>query len=436
MSPLVYIVMFAWIPAVLYLVWWLPARQGIIVSFITAWLFLPEAKFPLPGFPDYTKASATCYGILLATIIFDAKRFSSFRLGWLDLPMLIWCICPFASSISNNLGWYDGVTAVMQQTMGWGVPYYLGRIYFSDLDGLRKLAIGIFTGGLIYVPLCLFEVRMSPQLHSTIYGFHAHSFGQTIRYGGFRPTVFMKHGLAVGAWMMAATLIGVWLWKAGVIKQLWSIPIRWLVAALLLTTVLVKSTGALLLLVTGIIILFVAKWFRTSLVLLFLIVSIWSYLYVGATGSFSGDQIVSVVSEVIDEDRAGSLMFRFDNEEILSAKARQRMIFGWGGWGGNRVYNEWGEDISVTDSLWIITFGAYGVVGLISITASLLLPVIGFIQRYPASLWFHRKVAPAAALAVLLVLYMVDCVLNAMSNPVYTLACGSIAGLVLKPTRK
>jgi len=40
------------------------------------------------------------------------------------------------------------------------------------------------------------------------------------------------------------------------------------------------------------------------------------------TGNFfSGDQIVG-------EDRAGSLKFRFDNEKILSDKARQKMILG------------------------------------------------------------------------------------------------------------
>ena len=56
-------------------------------------------------------------------------------------------------------------------------------------------------GGLIYVPLCLFEVRMSPQLHNMVYGFAQHSFGQTVRGGGWRPMVFMQHGLAVGLFM-------------------------------------------------------------------------------------------------------------------------------------------------------------------------------------------------------------------------------------------
>lgn len=434
MSPMVYLVMFGWIPVVLYLFGWLPARWALIVCFITAWLFLPQAEFPLPGLPDYTKMTATCYGVLLATIVFDAKRFSSFRFGWLDLPMLVWCVCPLASSISNELGWYDGVTAVVAQTATWGVPYYLGRLYLNDLDGLRKLAIGIFAGGLVYVPLCLLETRISPQLHNLVYGYHAHDFSQTIRYGGFRPTVFMQHGLMVGAWMMAAVLIGVWLWKAGVIKQLWGIPIGQLVAALLVTFILIKSTGAWLLLAIGIVIFFVAKWFRTAFPLFLLMATMSFYLYLAVTGTFVADQIVSSMYGIFPEDRVASLEFRFNNEELLSDKARERIVFGWGGWGRNRVYDEWGEDISVTDSLWIIAFGNYGAVGVVSLTASLLLPGIGFLQRYPVSLWFNRKVAPGAALTVLLVLYMLDCVLNAMINPIYMLACGGIAGVALKQT--
>ena len=436
MSPLVYIVMFGWIPAVLYLFNRLPAQRALVVSFISAWLFLPQATFPLPGLPDYTKMSATCYGVLLATIIFDFKRLSSFQFGWLDLPMLVWCICPFASSITNDLSWYDGVSAVVEQTVTWGLPYYLGRVYLNNLDGLRKLTIGIFIGGLIYVPLCLLEIRISPQLHRIFYGFYARNdFSQEIRYGGYRPTVFMEHGLMVGAWMMAAALLGCWLWKAGVIKQLWSIPIKWLVTALLITVVLVKSTGAWLLLAIGIVILFVANWFRTSFLVLLISVAISLYVYLGVTGNFPGEQIVSVVSQVFHEERAQSLEFRFDNEKILSDKARQKMMFGWGGWGRNHVYDEWGKDISVTDSLWIIAFGANGAVGVISLIASLLLPVIGFLQRYSTNLWFNPKLAPAASLTVLLALYVLDCVLNSMINPIYTLACGGIAGLVLKPTK-
>ena len=42
----------------------------------------------------------------------------------------------------------------------------------------------------------------------------------------------------------------------------------------------------------------------------------------------------------IDEDRAESLQFRFENEDQLLDRAWQRFLFGWGRFGRNRVYDE------------------------------------------------------------------------------------------------
>lgn len=441
MTPQAQFIIIAWIPFVIYLFNRFPSQKAVIISFIIGTLFLPQkVEFPLPLIPDYTSFTATSYSILIATCLYDWQRLKSYKFRWLDLPMIIWCLCSLGSSISNGLGIYDGFSASMVFIILYGVPYFLGRIYFNNLAGLRLLATGLFIGGLSYIPLCLYEIRFSPQLHRIIYGYFPHSFAQTIRYGGYRPQVFMKHGLEVGMWMMAATLIGIWLWKTGIISQINGIPMSWLVSGLLITFVLVKSTGAYFLLILGIAILLISCQFRTAILIFFLIASMSYYLAQNAlTKTYISDQIISSLEEIVPQERLASLEFRFNNEELLVDKAREKLVFGWGGWGRNKVYDyNWDDelvDISVTDSLWIIAFGEKGLVGLSSLFLSFFLPVICFVKKYPTAYWLNRKVAPAAVLAVVIMLYTLDCLFNAMVNPNFILACGGIAGLALQESK-
>ena len=427
------LIMLLWFPFIIYLFMRLPGQKVVIFGFVVAWLFLPEAAMILPGIPDYTKMSATCYGLFLATFIFDVQRFQYFRLSWIDIPILIWCCAPFMSSMSNGLGLYDGIVSSIDQTVTWGFPYFLGRMYLNNLKGMRMLAIAMLVGGLAYVPLCLYEVRFSPQLHRIVYGAPAFAdFAQAMRMGGFRPLVFMYHGLAVGGWMMGAALIALGLWKTGTVKKLRGIPMKFIVPLMIMTVALNKSTGAYILLVMGIAVMASVWYLRKTLPIILLICFVNFYLFQSAlTDAYITDQIVHTLEPIMSEDRMGSLVFRFDNEEILVDKARQRPLFGWGGWGRNRVYDEEGNDISVTDSLWIIAYGINGLVGMMSLYWSFLLPMLAFTYRYPARTWNKPQVAPASLITVVLLLFIVDTLLNAMLNPVFSVACGGLAGLVV-----
>ncbi|MEG4090329.1 O-antigen ligase domain-containing protein [Microcoleus sp. Pol12B4] len=431
MVALIPLAMFGFIPVVFYLFVRFPAQRAVIISFVVAWLFLPQASYPIPSLPPYTKISAACYGILLGTLIYDTARLTSFKPGWVDVPMLIYCLCPIVSQVSNG---GSPISPTVNQIITWGLPYFLGRLYVGNLDGLRQLAIGIFAGGLAYIPFTLVEGVRGPILHQMIYGVNAFDdWGQARRLGGWRPVVFMQHGLMVGLWMMTAALIAVWLWQTGTLKKFMGRNIKTLAIILTIAFFLCRSTGAYSLFVMALLVLYSAKFFRTSLPLLLIIGYIVFYLYVAAAGQFSSKDVIGFINQVFGEERAASLKFRFDNEEILGEKARQRFMFGWGDSGGNRVYNEYGDDISVTDSLWIIAFGVNGAVGLVSLFSSLLLPVIVFsLFKYPARTWSNPKVAPAAALGIALTMYVFDCVLNAMTNPIFALIAGGISGLVLK----
>jgi hypothetical protein len=433
------IVMLLWIPIVLLLFTQFSARKAVIISFLAAWLFLPQASMEIIGIPDFNKMNATSYGILIATLLFDAKRITSFRPSWIDIPMVIWCLCPYASSLTNELApeinrLYDGFSSSLGNIVAWGIPYFLGRIYLNSLEGLRQMARAIFIGGLIYVPLCLFEIRMSPQLHRIVYGGFAHSFEQTMRFGGFRPTVFMETGLAVAAFMMAALLAGIWFWRSGQIKQIWGIPIEWLLVIMAATLVLSKSFGAYALLATGLAILFVGMQFNTALPLYIVVMGMAVYIYVNTVvGTYFGDQLLETLSGIFPPERLQSLEFRLNNEELLAAHAREKFWFGWAGWGRSLVnLDPWGRK-AIQDSLWVLSFGMHGIVGVTSVFTAMLLPPLKlFSTRYSPATWTKPKVAGAAVISVILVLYAADCLLNAMVNPIYLLACGGIAGIAVQ----
>lgn len=431
MTIAVPIALFGWPLVVLGLFAALPARRAVIVAFLFAWLFLPMAAYEIAGLPNYTKTSATSYSVLLGVLLCDSARMMRFRPSRVDLPMAIWSVVPLATSLSNGLGAYDGVSSVVGHVVAWGVPWFVGRLYFSDLDGLRELAIGIFLGGLIYVPLCLYEIRMSPQLHDMVYGYHQHSFSQTKRFGGWRPTVFMQHGLAVGFWMTSASLAGVWLWHSGVLRHVRGVSMSILVPMLVGTTILCKSAGSLVLLAGGVGVLFATRWTRLPVWLALLIAAPVGYMAVRSTGDWSGRPLVAF-AEMISEERAGSLQMRLDNEDLLAGKAWERPAFGWGAWGRNRVYDDRGGDVTTTDGLWIITFGQRGLIGLAALYSMLLIPAILLLKRLPTANWSGTDAAPAAAIAVLLVLFVCDSLFNAMPNPLYVLAAGGLGACMVK----
>src|SRR6478735_6872027 len=111
--------------------------------------------------PDIDKITASTAGVLLGVMLFDPARLMSFRPKWFDIPMFCWCFTPFLSSMANGLGAWDGGSVVLEQLALFGIPYLIGRVYFNDWEGFRELGIAIFLGGVIYVPLCLMEIKMS-----------------------------------------------------------------------------------------------------------------------------------------------------------------------------------------------------------------------------------------------------------------------------------
>ncbi len=418
----------AWFPVVLTLFAVLPARRAVLIGVLAGWMFLPVAEYVILFLPEINKMAVISFSVLLGIALFDGARILAFRPRWFDLPIAILCLVPVTSSLANGLGIYDGLSSVLQYLVHWGLVYFIGRLYFSDLEGLRELTVALFIGGLIYVPLCLYEVRMSPQLHRIVYGYHQHSMAQHMRFGGWRPKVFMDHGLMVGMWMTSATLCGLWLWWTGARRRFLRVPMGVWVGMLLVTTILVKATAGIVLLAIGVPALAAVRYFRSYAPLAALTVLPFFYVAIRLWGLWSGQGLVDLVEDTLGQDRAQSLAFRFENEDALAERAFERPLFGWGGWGRARVHDNAGKDVSVTDSQWIVTFGKNGLAGLAALFVTILLPAWLLGRRVPSKLWAHPSVAPCVVLALLLALWMVDNMVNAMMSPVFLLIIGGLTG--------
>jgi hypothetical protein len=434
MNSLVPIALYGWFVVVFGLFIVLRPRRAAIASYLGAILFLPQAELTLEGLPEITKITITSFAVLFAIAVFDVGRLLRFRPSMVDTPIAIWCVVPMASSITNGLGVYDGLASVIEHVAVWGLPYLVGRLYLNSVPALRDLAIAIVIGGLLYVPLCWLEIRLSPQLHRWVYSYHQHSFLQTYRWGGYRPTVFMEHGLMVGFWMISATLAAAWLWSSGAKQKLLGVPMWACAGVLLMTSIACKSTGAALLMILGFGVLWSTRHVRASAIVLVLLLLPPFYLWLRTSGVWHGDQLTQLVAKV-SPDRARSMGGRFHQERMLLDKAHRRALLGWGQWNRWRIQDERGHDVTIADSLWIISLGRTGFIGLIAVVAAILLPAGLLLARISASRWLEPSTGPPAVLAVLLVLFMFDGLLNAMLNPMFVLAAGGLSGFFIVEPR-
>jgi tetratricopeptide (TPR) repeat protein len=432
------IALFGWIPITLVMYLLLPHRLAAAIAVIGAWLFLPPYVVPIAGLPDFSKNVAATMGMMLGTLIFASDRLSSFQPRWFDLLMVLWCLCGIPSSLLNDLGLYDGVADAMAQVITWGLPYLLGRLYFSTLEDLRFFAVAMVVGGICYMPFLLWEILTQPSLLHDIYGIG--SVKSEIRMGGQRPHVFFSRGLECGMWMTAAALAGLWLWYCGALKKIASIPFGVILPILLAMTVLCRSLGALVLLILGAPLLWVSVRFRTRWLMIGLLCVGPVYATLRASNMWSGRHAVEFAIRVVGAGRAESLGYRFQCEDQLAKKALERPIFGWGGWGRARVLvDPLGPNTDAnslpTDGLWIIMLGAKGIAGLALFIVVIILPAILFTRRFPARLWGTPLVAAGSFTAAVSGLYMVDLLLNGFVNIIYLTLGGGLIGIDLKQIR-
>ncbi|MEO1583873.1 MAG: hypothetical protein AAFR96_04780 [Planctomycetota bacterium] len=479
MTSLAILVMYGWafvgVPSAFVV---LPVRLAVFATMMAGWLFLPFGRVDVPGPLELDKFGASVLPVLACIAVFDTNRLLRFRPALLDVPMLVWLTSPALSSLTNGLGVSDAISESFQQLTRWGIPYLIGRLYITDGTAIRQLALVFFFGAVAYVPFVMWEMRMSPRLHADLYGFATYDHGgfTTRRLGGWRPVVFQQHGLMLGLVMASAAFVGGWMWLTGAWRRFrFDMPFgagsshpRWrewsgisrrtlgaegsgpsfpawpLVFGLIGIAVLCRALNALVLvaLVLGVLMLLRNRVWATRLGLLALLAMPPMYFANRISPDVVGMNLEAPIMELasrVDPERAVSLQVRFDNEYALSSHGMQRAAFGWGGWGRNRLHDEYGNDVTITDGYWIIVLTKHGLYGLLTWYTALVLPVAMMVWRYSATTLASREAAPALALAMVVMMFAVDCIPNAMLTTLHPMFVGGLAALMLaygSPSRR
>ena len=432
-----YLVFFSWPIVVLWLLIRYPTKKAIFISIVLTTLLLPSAfSADVPLLPPLDKDNITGLSLILFLFLMR-KKFRIFQPG-LSTILFIGYFIVIAITVELNaipiiiigskylpgLTYHDIFSTIIRLII-YTMPFFLGRYFSTSLKDTEIFFKIMVVMALIYTLPMLFELKMSPQLHNIFYGYQPSQFVQEIREDGYRPMVFVGHGLGLAFWMSTCILAAVALLKNKIRSTILS-PVV-VVCYLFVVLMFCKTWSAAAYAVLGM--FFILKLRPSTQVKWSFIIAAIVILYPIAKVNevIPEKEIISTISQY-NPARAQSLEFRFQNENEMLAHALEKPFFGWGGWGRNRIYSKWdGRDLSVTDGRWIAELGTNGWIGFLFYYAILLTPLyyalktFKYIKEPKDQVYF-------AALSIILAICIIDSIPNTGMGPMHLFLAGILLG--------
>jgi hypothetical protein len=433
-----YLMLFIW-PLVCWQLWLkMDKQRALIWTILGGYLIMPPLTvINLPVLPDLDKNSIPNLMALYCAIYIGKESIKILPDAMLGkILIVLYAIAPFATVLTNGdplifqvaqvqgMKIYDSFAAVSSQLIAL-IPFFLARKYLGTPEGLRTMLMVLITAGLAYSLPMLIESRFSPQMNVWVYGFFQHDFSQTIRQGGYRPMVFLPHGLWAAFFALMCLLAGVMhLREANAVSRPKAMMIAGYLAFILLVC---KSAGVMIYAIGLVPLILFMSWRLQVIVAGFLAAIVVIYPMLRGLHLLPMQQIVDFAASFSPE-RAGSLQFRINNEELLLARAQERPWFGWGGYGRAFLHDPvTGEMTTIADGAWVIDMGTFGWLGFIAEFGLGALPLLALAREA-----LSRHAAPfnryAGAVALILAANLVDLLPNATLIPFTWLMAGALLG--------
>lgn len=431
-----------------------PPAKATIVTNVLALMYLPggeAAVFDFPLIPPMGKEDIATLSVLLGILIFHSKRLFQARpgrgleaLSILAMVGLIgtWRGNQFALTYGTFAGIVPGVELVvlppfsLKDIFGYAVrdsltfilPFIIGRTMFRTRSDMRVVCHVLVGFGLVYVPLMLVEMRLSPMIHGWVYGYFPHAdFSQTMRWGGYRAQVFFAHGLVLGRMQLVVFMAALALYLGGEARA-WRFDAKQVVRVMVLVVIFTKSMGVTLFMFFFGPLFSLTKQKTQIRVVTVLAVLVFLYPY-GRTFELLDFRGVVSTLEKYAPQRAESVAYRFRNERELSERASEKLWFGWGGWSRSHIWEEeMALDLSVTDGYWIIRLGEMGLFGLIGPFVIMLGPVIFLSRRYKKIPWDKDR-QMLIVLGGVSLIFAIECLPNSISTNMPFLMAGVVWSL-------
>jgi hypothetical protein len=363
--------------------------------------------------------------------------------GLAELLLVAIAICPFITAELNSdpiqigrtvvlpaVSSYDAGSEVITQFIAL-IPFFLGRQIFRSRADTEEILRVLAIAGLIYSLPAIFEIRFSPRLHPDIYGYVPNAgpwFVEQMRAGGFRPAVFMGHGLLVAFFFCTTAIAASAFWRTNTqVLRTVRFPASGLTVYLVGVLWLCKTVSASLYGVVLVPFVLLTKPKIQISIAVFLVSGALLYPMLRASHLVPTGAVLDLAASTSGTDRAGSLEARLIHESQILGHLDQRFLFGWGRFGRGWVYDNEGKLISDLDGTWIITLGTLGVIGFLALFGLLALPVFNaaLALRFAGST--QDKVF-LSALSLILAINVFDLLPNSSLSPWTWLVAGALLG--------
>lgn len=440
-NALAYLALIGFVPVAFLVFRVLPAPTAAVALLLGADMFLPaDLRLDLPGLPALTKDTLSFLTVFLCVLVHAPRRLAAARpfrsvellgvlvaLGGVATVLLNGDPLRYGPTHVEAMEAGEAPTAALADLLAFAVPFLLGRVLIRDARELERLLSAWATAGLLYSLLCWFEMRFSPQLHHWVYGYFPFAFGQSVRFGGYRPVVFMSEGLSTAIFMATTLLAAATLARARL--PVLGFSARAASAYLGVVLLACRSLGSIVVTFPSVASLLLSpRAVARIAVVVCLLVTLYPALRLADV--VPTEEIVGLASH-IDPARAHSLEGRLETESKMLDKARERFVFGWGTNMRNWVFDPFtGQRVIQPDGYWILQVGSRGVVGFVGAFGLCLVPVVLAWSRL-GRVGRARDRILLAGLMSMIMIRMVDWIPNGRWTSLPVFLAGALYGSIL-----